>query len=382
VNFGNADVLKKFKDTIYKRTPGGCLTISPIPTKYKRSYLPGGTLTLTVGKWRSFIDGDILDPEQLGRWTGNSYRLSPDSKLHVMTAYRVCDSKAEYDTSLSTFNQQYIGLQNKGYTNPNPRQQIIDDLIIQIKKLTKSEKDYLMIGIDANADITIDKKGLQKLCKECDLVDMYESIHTEDNENFPTHINGSKRIDYILCTTNLLHHVQKVGYIPFHEGIDSDHRAVFCDIDECILQQDKNDSSKIMERLIGTNSTNNEGEKYIRELDGFCIYHKLYGKVDLLLDVITTTDHYCKNDIIAELNKLDELLTRGMLASEKHNCKRKTKKLWSPKLNESHMQVQFWNVVSKSFNQQINADDRINHILGRLSDDTIEKNSQQYRFFQ
>jgi hypothetical protein len=185
--------------------------MSPIPTNYKRPYLPGGTLTLTVGKWRSYIESEILDTEQLGRWTGNSYRLSPISKMHIITAYRVCESRAYEDKSLSTYNQQYVGLQTKGIKNPDPRQQIIDDLIILIKSLTKNKDDYLMLGIDANAYIQTDKKGLQKLCNECNIVDMYSSIHEEDEENFPTRINGSKRIDYILCTTNLFHHVQKVG---------------------------------------------------------------------------------------------------------------------------------------------------------------------------
>jgi hypothetical protein len=73
VNFNNIDVLKKFKDVIYKRTPGGSLTVSPVPTKYQRAYLPGGTLLLTVGKWRTFMDGDIFDPYEMGRWTGNTY---------------------------------------------------------------------------------------------------------------------------------------------------------------------------------------------------------------------------------------------------------------------------------------------------------------------
>ena len=37
------------------------------------------------------------------------------------------------------------------------------------------------------------------------------------------------------------------------------------------------------------------------------------------------------------------------------------------------MTVQFWNIVEKAYNQQIDATDRINHILGRLSDESIKQ---------
>jgi hypothetical protein len=334
-NWGCHAITKKFKDTIYWNTPGGSLTLSPIPTSYDKPYLPGGTLTLTLGKWRSYIDRKITDSEELGRWTGNSYRLSNNSKLHIITAYRVCDGQAEANSSLTAYNQQFIGIQAKGIKNPNPRQQIIDDPILQIKQLTKTTNDYIMIGIDANAEINNDKRGLGKLCNECDLVDMYTSIH-EDYENFPTHINGSKRIDYILCSPNLLRFVNKVGYIKFHEAMDSNHRAVFCDLDQSLLDAEKDDNLQQLECLIGTNSTNHEGEKYIRELDNFCKYHKLYDKAGIIYRKLKSNTLIDKQSINKELNIIDKLLTEGMLASEKHNRKRKPKTLWSPKLSESY----------------------------------------------
>jgi hypothetical protein len=160
-------------------------------------------------------------------------------------------------------------------------------LILQIKKLKNSDIDYILLGIDANADILNDKKGLIKLCAECDLVDMFTSIHDED-ECFPTHIKGSKRIDYILCSPNLLRFVNKVGYIQFHQAFDSDHRAVFCDLDPTILQGEQEDNIHKLERIIGTNSTNQEGDKYIRELNGFCEYHNLYKKVGRIYSNIKT----------------------------------------------------------------------------------------------
>jgi hypothetical protein len=343
--------------------------LSIIPTNYKKPYLPGGTLNLTIGKWQSYLDRKILDDDKLARWSCNSYRLSPTSKPHIISAYRVCDGKPEHDRSLSTYNQQYMALKSMGVTNPDPRQQFINDLTTKIKQIQTSKHDYIIIGMDANSVINTDKHGLQKLCNSCDLVDMYTSIH-EDYDDFPTHTNGSKRIDYMFCTTNVLPYVHKVGYVKFHEGLDSDHRAVFCDIDESILESEQDRPNNIMERLIGTNSTNHEGEKYIRELDLFCNYHRIYEKIEKIYHDIENKLFVDKAAIMIELDKIDNLLTRGMLASEKHNCKKKPRTMWSPKLAESHLTIQLWNVADKSYNQQIDASERLNQIINRLNNIT------------
>lgn len=97
VNWGHMETTQRFKNTIHRKTPGGSLTLSPIPTNYSNAYLPGGTLTLTVGRWRSFIDSAITDSGGMGRWTGNSYRVHNNHKLPIISAYRVCDSTAQVD---------------------------------------------------------------------------------------------------------------------------------------------------------------------------------------------------------------------------------------------------------------------------------------------
>jgi hypothetical protein len=57
-----------------------------------------------------------------------------------------------------------------------------------------------------------------------------------DTKEFATHINGCKRIDYLVCTENMVEFITKIGYIPFHEAIDSDHRRCYCDISDKTVQ--------------------------------------------------------------------------------------------------------------------------------------------------
>jgi hypothetical protein len=101
----------------------------------------------------------MVDDENLARWSGNSYRLSATSQLHIISACRVCDGKPEHDPSLSTYNQQYLALKAMGIGNPDPRQQFIDDLIYKIKNIRKSKDDMIIIGMDANSDINTDRTG-------------------------------------------------------------------------------------------------------------------------------------------------------------------------------------------------------------------------------
>jgi hypothetical protein len=168
-------------------------------------------------------------------------------------------------------------LKAKGVVQPNPRDQFIQDFIMQFKTTCIDNNNNVIIGIDANSIIGEDPKGMDLLMEECELVDMYTEIH-DDNEQFSTHQNGSKKIDYLLCTRNVLNHVKRVGYLKYNEGIDSDHRGLFCDISNTINDNIENITPMRKIRMVGSNSTNKEGEAYIRKLDEYYNYHRIYEK--------------------------------------------------------------------------------------------------------
>lgn len=84
---------KKFRRTLHRKTTGGNLTTSVFETTHKGPYIPGGTLTFTMGKWRSQIEEKIGVKENMGRWSGNTYRVTNTKKLHIITGYQVCQSQ-------------------------------------------------------------------------------------------------------------------------------------------------------------------------------------------------------------------------------------------------------------------------------------------------
>jgi hypothetical protein len=72
-------------------------------------------------------------------------------------------------------------------------------------------------------------------------------------------------------------------------------------------------------RMIGTNSTNEEGENYIRYLYHKLDEHKLFSKVEALFNTITTTSNHSNEDLEKWniiLNKMDWQITNMMLHSE------------------------------------------------------------------
>jgi hypothetical protein len=75
-------------------------------------------------------------------------------------------------------------------------------------------------------------------------------------------------------------------------------------------------------RIVGSNSTNKEGERYILGLDDYFNYHRIYEKTNELYE----RRHQIKNSankVKTELDKLNELITNCNIKAEKKFCKKK-----------------------------------------------------------
>jgi Reverse transcriptase (RNA-dependent DNA polymerase) len=362
-NWAKDSITNKWNRILFKRLPHS--TMNPAKTKQKytdNNYLPGGTVSITKGNWTNYIEHEVNDFRMMGRWTGYSYRMSPGK-----TAYRVCKSKSQEETSQSTYSQQYMMLKNDNFEDPDPRQQFIDDFITQFQKISVNQDNYFVLAMDGNEPVQgANKSGVTKL------IDMYSTLHEDYNE-FATHENGSQRIDYILCSRNILPFITRCGYIKFNEALDTDHRSVYFDFKEDIITN-KITVSTTQVRMVGSNSTNYEGTNYIKQLHEYFSYHRIYEKVDEIYNRIKNK----KNDleiesITTELNKLDEKITEFMLSAEKKTCKKKSEALWSPKLHRSHLLISYINVMIKSRRQGIDSSTRLNQIKARMDESTAEK---------
>jgi hypothetical protein len=60
--------------------------------------------------------------------------------------------------------------------------------------------------------------------------------------------------------------------MKFNEGFDSNHHGIYMDISDRIYKEKDNTINIVRKREVGTNSTNEEGTRYIRH-----IYNQLYS---------------------------------------------------------------------------------------------------------
>jgi hypothetical protein len=287
-NWKKRDLKKRFQLSANKSLKNPILSTTTTTLNYDADYVPGGC-QITANSWTTRHDSVIYDSFRHGRWIGNTYRLSTDRQLHIVTAYRVCEQQPNETNSLSTSTQQHIILAARGIQNPNPRKQFVDDFIAQFQEMCDNNNNYFILAIDANATLGKDREGLDRLASECNLIDMYSTIH-QDYSVFPTQQRGSQRIDYILCSRNVIPYITQCGYVRFNEGFDSDHRAIFCDISQEILT-DSTTLNEKRKRIIGSNSTNKEGERYIRYLYRMLNKKDIFQSVESILKTLTETNY-------------------------------------------------------------------------------------------
>ena len=83
--------------------------------------------------------------------------------------------------------------------------------------------------MSGNEEFSSFKGSITKLYRECKLYDVFSQRFK--NVKLPnTHIKGSKRIEYILCSFNILKVINQSGMIAFGELVTSDHRGLYIDI--------------------------------------------------------------------------------------------------------------------------------------------------------
>jgi hypothetical protein len=111
--------------------------VSTTTLEHDRPYLPGGTATISLGEWNSKIANHLFDPLHMGRWTGNSYCLSANSRLHDITGYRPCVSTSKASNSLATHTQQVMMLTEQGFTDPNQK-----EIIRGLNRICPQTRDY------------------------------------------------------------------------------------------------------------------------------------------------------------------------------------------------------------------------------------------------
>jgi hypothetical protein len=135
-----------------------------------RAYKPGGTATITTGKFVGRIEReDFNDP--LGNFSSVMLKGRNGAALSIATAYRVVQSSGAHAGTQTAYQQPY-NLLRPTERRPDPRNQVLNDL-------QKFIGDKQLIGngvvqmIGANESTDCRNSAINKLREDLQLIDLH-----------------------------------------------------------------------------------------------------------------------------------------------------------------------------------------------------------------
>ena len=312
-----------------------------------QSTLPGGTAQILKGDWTARVNGILQDPSCMGRWCGTKLRLKHNRCLYIITAYRVCDQSLSQVGMETAFGQQHYMLLSDGIPHPNPRRQFIEDLTKYVKTL-QSGLDEIIILLDANEQLGTSNHGLTYLMRECKLVDLFHQHHGVCPA-FPTFDSGSNRLDYAIGTSSLLPFIQKCGYLPFYQGVSSDHRGLFLDLSLELI--DGLTKLEHVPRRFLHSAFQKDVYRYKQQVYKEFLSHNIIERAaDLFyLSGPMKREHQEYQDL---LNKLDQQIVDIQLKAETKCCKPRTKYDWSDEIHFHKIILNYWAIKRKAITKK------------------------------
>jgi hypothetical protein len=156
--------------------------------------------------------------------------------MTIITAYRVCQHSPEDAGETSAYMQQWRALQTIGNEHPNPRAAfLVQDLALFIDTKQR-EGDEILLQLDANTVSENDEWSIFLAARQ--LVDLHCIVSSDPfSQSFAS---GSTKTDYMLGTPKIAAAVRAGGILNFEQGLTSDHRGMYLDLDETSLFSTKN----------------------------------------------------------------------------------------------------------------------------------------------
>jgi exonuclease III len=333
----------------------------------RSSYLPGGCLQLCTGHWTSRIIETIKDPRRLGRWTGHKFRLRDGKTLSIITAYRPCQQSVTDATqpSVTVTYQQKVILTREKWTDEDPRQLFITDIIKVIKDIEEDSNNLCVLMWDANKSMDDKSGSIKKIMKETMLVDSFSQI-AGDPGTISTYSRGRKRIDYILTSQALVQHILRVGYLALYESNLSDHRGMFIDITESILDT-KVTLSKPTNRHIGSKSKKDTIYKYKQYIHHQFIIHRIYERSNEIKKL--AAEGKVTQELLRKLNTLDKQITEIMLAAERNQCPKQHETEWSVVIHHQAQLCRYWALIVKGTKNRIDTKKQAREVFQQLPEE-------------
>jgi hypothetical protein len=173
--------------------------------------------------------------------------------------------------------QQWRALQILGEAHPNPRAAFLQDLALFIDT-KETEGDEILLQLDANT--VSDNEEWSTFLAARQLVDLHCIVSSAPfSQSFAS---GSTKIDYMLGTPKIATAVRFGGILNFEQGLTSDHRGMYLDLDETSLFSSKNaDPTRPLARQLPLSNIQST-KKYLDVLHEQLEQHNVFDRVTAL----------------------------------------------------------------------------------------------------
>ena len=238
--------------------------------------------------------------------------------MTIISAYRAEKTCIQESGPSTAFTQQWDFMEERGDTTINVRKQMTKDLTQFIKNL-RVKRHEVILYIDSNEELDSGGKGIAKLVSDYNLIDPIAQAHGHINEP-ETHIRGKDRIYFLFCTLTIVAFVTARVITTYDEIAPSDHRGEFQDIKlQKFLANSFQEVTDHTSRKLQTRDSAGVITYKVHLMD-FTTTNKIFDRIDaikskLVKDTLRIED-------MTEINDLDTLITKGMIASENKIRKR------------------------------------------------------------
>jgi hypothetical protein len=311
------------------------MSVSSSTEVFDTPYQLGGTATIVGRDWAG--RATIANDSELGRWSEIRLEGKANKAVSIIMAYGVIEKNTSGKKTV--YAQQRKILERQGIQNPEPRSAMFRDLGARIKTLTRQGEEIILM-INANDSLSDPRSKFTGWTNENKLVDILVQQHGMVDEP-ATHAGGSKRIDYILTTPKIAEFVEATGILELKAYSDSDHRALYADLDMAAFLGGK-PSPLENSTLRGISSGDPRAVKqYTAALEKELLERKIEEQMTEVLTNIENNGGVASAAHRAMMEELEESFSEARINSEK-KCKHIRRHPWSPALRSARGEVRYW----------------------------------------
>lgn len=267
--------------------------------KNKKSYLPGGLLTIMFEKCKPYVERKNIKIGRLGNWSAISLQHK-SKRLELINLYRIPATSSHGPYCSAT---QYAKVDGKIKSVATYRKEIFQEIIKHVKE--QNITDVIVAG-DFNQGIS--EKAVRDFFEAIEVLDVHSKLNnvaiTQLDKTFK---QGSRAIDSIAASRGVMNYIEGSRLVNYSEIVESDHRGYIIDVAmEDYFEMEFSQWDNI-DKVMLNPSKRSHRETFVEEIERQLEIYNIEEEIEQMS--IHTTKH--------QMEQMDQLLTRIFTAATK-----------------------------------------------------------------